>query len=254
MITKLVETVSTVLEKVSRGNIQPFQTKVKEIQQKLSVSLQFWKKITVIGPFLQPLDSMVESMIGFTQTCNIIDPLKKTIFDVLLKTSDFTNIFESRLKNYGTIVKKASEEINSIVDWVSSFLDDVQLRQRGLGIQPNYMPWNEYPHCSVEVCLRSLRRSSTHYLEKLFLWKYPHLDDLSSLAGTGKWPVPGLFDDYKIRGIAQLSDEEMILGMRGVAINKEKASLIVIVDTKSPSGDILKILQLEKDGWVIWAD
>ena len=94
-----------------------------------------------------------------------------------------------------------------------------------------------------------MRRSSRLYLDRIFVWKYPHLDDLSSVSSkTGKWLVPGLFDDYKICSIAQLSSYEMLLGMRGVAANAEKASLLVIVDTRFSNGKILKIVQLEKNG------
>ena len=170
--------------------------------------------------------------------------------DILSKSSDFAEVFDRKLKNYAKTVSKVSAEINNFVDKITSFLNTVQLRQRGLDVR-DYKRWNEYQYCSAEVCLRIIRRSSRLYLDVIFLWKYPHLDDLSStsLLKTGRWPVPGLFDDYKIRSIAQLSSDEMLLGMRGVAANTGKASLLVVVDTRSSNGDILKILQLEtRDG------
>ncbi|CAB3978996.1 DNA double-strand break repair Rad50 ATPase, partial [Paramuricea clavata] len=250
MIKTLVEEVFTGLEKVSRDNIEPFQTKLKNIQQKLNVSFLLGKNSRVIGPILQPLQTIVKSMIDFTQTCNnIVDPLKGTILDVLFKTSDFTEVFEGKLKHYGETVTKVSEDVNNVIDRVTSFLNTVQLRQKGLDIR-DYKKWDQYQHCSAEVCLRLIRRSSALYLGTIFLWKYPHLDDLSStsLSKTGKWLVPGLFDDYKIRGIAQLSNNEMLLGMRGVAANAEKASLLVVVDIRSSNSEILKIVQLEKGG------
>ena len=208
-------------------------------------------KSTAITPILKPLESAIKTMIHFTQTCNsIVAPLEETILDILSKSSDFAEGFDRKLKNYAKTVSKVSAEINNFVDKITSFLNSVQLRQRGLDVR-DYKRWNEYQHCSAEVCLRIIRRSSRLYLDVIFLWKYPHLDDLSStsLSKTGRWPVPGLFDDYKIRSIAQLSSDEMLLGMRGVAANTEKASLLVVVDTRSSNGDILKILQLEtRDG------
>ncbi len=250
ILKRLVEEVFIGLEKVSRDNIEPFQRKLKNVQQKLDVSFQLGKNSAVLGPIIQPLQSVVETMIDFTQTSsNVVDPLKETILDILLKTSDFIEIFEGKLKNYGKTVTKVSEEVNNLIDNVTSFLNTVQLRQRGLDIR-DYKPWDQYQHCSADVCLRLIRRSSGLYRDKIFLWKYPHLDDLSSnsLSGTGKWLVPGLFDDYKIRGIAKLSNNEMLLGMRGVATNTEQASLLVVVDITSSNGEILKIVQLEKDG------
>ena len=247
MIRELVEKVFTILEKISLDNIEPFRTKVKNVQQKLNVSIDLRRKSTAMSPALQPLESVIKGMTDFTQTCSsTVDPLKGTILDVLFKTSDFSEIFEEKLKDYGKTVRKISDEMNSIIGKVTSFLNTVQLRQKGLDIR-DYKRWDEYQQCSAEVCLRIIRRSSKLYLDQIFLWKYPHLDDLSSasLSKTGRWPVPGLFDDYKIRSIAQLSSDEMLLGMRGVAANTEKASLLVVVDTRSKNGDILKILQLE---------
>jgi hypothetical protein len=248
MIKTLVEEVFSGFEKVSRENIEPFQTKLKNVQQQLNVSFLLGKNSAVIGPILQPLQLVVKSMTDFTQTCNnIVDPLKGTILDVLFKTSDFAEIFEGKLKHYGETVTKVSEEVNNVIDRVTSFLNTVQLRQKGLDIR-DYKKWDQYQHCSADVCLRLLRRSSALYLGTIFLWKYPHLDDLSStsLSKTGKWLVPGLFDNYKIRGIAQLSNNEMLLGMRGVAANAERASLLVVVDIRSSNSEILKIVQLEK--------
>jgi hypothetical protein len=189
-------------------------------------------------------------MVDFTQTCkNIIDPVKGTILNVLFKASDFVEIFEGTLKDYGSTVQKVSEELNALIGGVTSFLNSVQLRQKGLDIR-DYKPWNQYQHCSADICLRLLRRSSQFYLNTIFLWKYPHLDDLSSYSKTGKWPVPGLFDDYKVRSIAQLSSNEMLLGMRGVAANAEKASLLVVtrISSSSSSSKVLKIIRLVKDG------
>ena len=244
------------MEKVSRDNIAPFHTKLKNVQQQLNVSFEMSKKSAAIIPILQPFESVIKSMTDFTQTCNtIVDSLKETVLNVLFKTSGFTERFEGKLKHYGKTVTDVSDKINNLVDKVTSFLNKVQLRQKGLDIQ-NYKPWDQYQHCSADVCLRLIRRSSAVYLDHIFVWKYPHLDDLSStsLSKTGRWPVPGLFDDYKIRSIAQLSSDEMLLGMRGVAANTERPSLLVVVDSRSSNGDILKIVQLEKDGQTFQGD
>ena len=235
------------MEKVSHDNIEPFLTKLRNVQQALNDSFELGRKSSGITSVLQPLELVVKTMIDFTQRwSSIVDPLEETILDVVSKMSDFTRIFEEKLRHYGEILSKVSEEVNNLVDKVSSFLDKVQLRQKGLDIR-DYKPWDQYQHCSVEVCLRFIQRSSALYRNHIFVWKYPHLDDLSSssLSKTGRWLVPGLFDDYKIRSIAQLSNDEMLLGMRGVAANTEKASLLVVVDTRSTNGDILKILQLK---------
>ena len=250
IIKRVVEEVFSGLEKVSQDLIGPLQAKFENVEKKLDVSYQLGKNSTVIGPILQPLQSVVDNMIGFFQTgTNVVNPLKRTILDILFKTSDFIDVFEGKLKEYGETLKKASDGVNNIIDKITSFLNKVQLRQKGLDIR-DYKPWYEYQHCSVEVCLRFIRRSSKLYLSTIFVWKYPHLDDLSSstLSGTGRWLVPGLFDDYKVRGISQLSNNEMLLGMRGVASNTEKASLLVIVDIASSNSEMLKIDLLEKDG------
>ena len=250
ILKRLVEKVFSGLNEVSLNHIDPFYTKLKNFQHKLNVLFQFSKRATAISPILQTLEPVVKNMIGFTQLCNdIVHPLQGTIEDVFFKTSDFTKIFEGKLKPVGETLNKVSKELENVVDKVTSFLDTVQLRQKGLDIR-NYKPWNQYQHCSADVCLRMMRRSTRHYLDHIFVWKYPHLDDLSSasLSKTGRWLVPGLFDDYKIRSVAQLSTYEMLLGMRGVAANAAKASLLVVVDTRSSNGKILKIFQLEEDG------
>ena len=256
MIKIMVQKVFRAFEKVSRDNIEPFYSKLETIRQKLNDSFEFGKKFAVMGPILQFVEPVVEKMIVFTQTCSsIVSELKVEILDVAFKTSDFTAIFEEKLKHYGNIVNKVAKELENIVSKITMFLNTVQLRQKGLDIG-KYKPWNQYQHCSADVCLRLMRRSSALYLDYIFLWKYPHLDDLSSktLTGTGRWPVPGLFDGYKVRSIAQLSKDEMLLGMRGVAVNAEKSSILVVVDTRSSNGKILKIIQLKKDGMPFQAD
>ena len=250
ILKRLVEKVFSGLNEVSLNHIEPFYSKLKNVQHKLNVLSRFSKRPAAISSILQILEPVVKNMIGFTQLCNdIVHPLQGIIEDILFKTSDFTKIFEGKLKPFGETLNKVSKELENVVDKVTSILNAVQIRQKGLDIL-NYKSWNQYQYCSADVCLRMMRRSSRQYLDHIFVWKYPHLDDLSSasLSKTGRWLVPGLFDDYKIRSVAQLSTYEMLLGMRGVAANAAKASLLVVVDTRSSNGKILKIVQLEEHG------
>ena len=108
-----------------------------------------------------------------------------------------------------------------------------------------YQPWDQIPYCSEEVCLRLIRRSSSLYLKTIFTWKFPHLDDLSSMDKSGRWLTPGLFDDYKVEGISRLSKSEVILGMHGVSSNKGKASLLVVTNF---GNGVKKIIQLGSQG------
>ena len=247
-IEKLVEEVFGKLKSIYSDNIEPFQDNLKDVQQKLKLSHDLSKKSNIINPSLQAVDTVVVAMTDFTKVVqNVVGPLEGTVLDVFSKTSDFTDVFDDKLKGYGEKVQKVSDEVNGFLDKIISFLNTIQLRQKGLDIR-DYKPWNQYPYCSEEVCLRLLRRSSKLYLKTVFLWKYPHLDDLSSFRSTGKWLVPGLFDDYKVRGIASLSGNEMVLGMRGVASNTDKASLLVVVDVRSGNTRIVKIIQLYRGG------
>ena len=247
-IGKLIEEVFSKLKSVHHDDIEPFQENLKSVELRLGLSFELTKKSGVISPSLQAVGTVVATMNDFTNVVrNIVDPMEGTVLDVLLKTSAFTDAFEDKLKTYDDKVKKVSDEVNGFLDKLTAFLNTIQLRQKGLDIR-DYKPWDQYSYCSQEVCLRALRRSSKLYLNIVFLWKYPHLDDLSSLPETGKWLVPGLFDDYKVRGIAQLSVNKMLLGMRGVAANTDKASLLVVVDSSSKSGSVLKIFQLQRDG------
>ncbi|XP_028399029.1 uncharacterized protein LOC114522522 [Dendronephthya gigantea] len=247
-LEKLVEEVFGKLKSLYSDNIEPFQESLKDIQQNLGLSYQLGKSSNSFNSSLQSVDSVVAAMTLFTEVVQkVVGPLEGTVLEVLSKTVDFSNIFFSKLENYGETVKKVSETVNDFLDKIISFLNMIQLRQKGLDIR-DYKPWDQYPYCSEEVCLRLIRRSSKLYLTVVFLWKYPHLEDLSSVPNTGKWLVPGLFDDYKVRSIAPWSETKMVLGMRGVAANINKASLLVVVDIGSSSSQITKIIQLQQNG------
>ena len=247
-VKKLVEEVFGKLKSIYSDNIEPFQDNLKDVQGKLSLSQGLSKKSNLINSSLQAVNIVVGAMTSFTEIAqNIFDPLEGTVLDIFSKAADFSDIFSSKIKNYGKKVEKVSKAVNDFLDKISSFLNKIQLRQKGLNIR-DYKPWNQYPYCSKEVCLRLLRRSSNLYLNTVFLWKYPHLDELSSFPKVGKWLLPGLFDDYKVRSIAPLSKNEMLLGMRGVAAYTNKASLLVVVDIGSSNSQISKIIQLQQNG------
>lgn len=247
-IEKLVEEVFGKLKSIYSENIKPFQDNLQNVQKKLQLASDLSRKASIINPSLQAVDNVVGSMTDFTKTAqNVVVPLRSTILDLFDKTSDFTDIFDDKLKDYGDKVTKASNDVNGFLDRIISFLNRIQLRQKGLDIR-NYKPWSQYTYCSSEVCLRFLRRSSKLYLKTVFVWKFPHLDDLSSFRSSGKWLVPGLFDDYKVRSIAPLTKNEVILGMRGIAANTNKPSLLVIVDIRSSNPQIVKIIVLQNNG------
>ncbi|XP_028399178.1 uncharacterized protein LOC114522645 isoform X2 [Dendronephthya gigantea] len=247
-IEKLVEEVFGKLKSIYSDNIKLFQDNIKVVQEMLSLSYVFSKKLNLFNSSFQAVDRVVGVMTSFTEDAqNIVSPLEGTVLDFLSKSDDFMDIFSGKLKNYGEKVEKTSKAVNAFLDKIISFLNTIQIRQKGLNTR-DYKPWNKYAYCSKEVCLRLIRRSTNLYLNTVFLWKYPHLNDLSSFSKTGKWLVPGLFDDYKVRGIAPLSNNEMLLGMRGVAANTKKASLLVVVDIGSSSTKISKIIQLQQDG------
>ena len=248
MMSQTIEQVFSILGKIRREYIGPFLEILHVHKRHLGVWFELGEKTTFLSKNLERVGSIINSMTEFTRTTdNIIGPFSEASSGIRSRALDFTNIFEGKLKHFGVFVRRVSLKINSILDTVYSFLSMFQLRQRGLDVR-DYKPWKHYAHCSAAVCLRLLRRSSALYLDTIFLWKYPHLDDLSSFSRTGKWLAPGLFDDFKVRSITQLSNDEMLLGMRGVASNTEKASLLVVVDIRSRTSKILKIIQLEKDG------
>lgn len=247
-IEQLIEEVFGKLKSIYADNIEPFQDNLNDVQQKLKLSFDLRTKSNIINPSLQAVDTVVSAMTDFTEVVqNVVGPLEGTVLDVLAKTSDFTDVFDDKLKTYGDKVQKVSNDVNGFLDKIISFLNTIQLRQKGLDIR-QYKPWNQYSYCSQDVCLRLIRRSSKLYLKTVFLWKFPHLDDLSSFSKSGKWLVPGLFDDFKVRSIASLSRNEMLLGMRGVASNTGKASLLVVVDIGSSNSRIAKIIQLQQNG------
>ena len=246
-IKNIIEEVFSKLKSIATDNIEPFQNNLRFIHQRLLVFFELTEKSNLIKPSLQAVHTVVGAMTNFIKVVqDVIDPLEGTVFDILSKTSDFADIFNNKLKDYGKKVKTVYDQFEGFLDKTMSFVNTIQLRQKGLNIG-KYKSWDQYLYCSKEVCLRLLRRSSTLYLTTIFLWKYPHLDDLSSYPATGKWLVPGLFDDYKLRGISQLSNNEMVLGMRGVASNTKKASLLVVTDIRSSNTQIVKIIQLQEN-------
>ena len=215
------------------------------MRSKLELSYQLWLKTKKFDSSLKTLDNGTKSALAFAgKLRGVTGFFSNPVVIILAEAKDFNDVVKPHLGKYATSVTEVTGKVNKFLDQVSNFLNTIQTRQRGLD-PSTYKPWQDIPYCSEEVCLRSIRRSSPPYLSELFTWKFPHLDDLSSMQKSGRWLTPGLFDDYKVEGITQLSENEMILGMHGVASNKDKASLLVV--TNFDRG-VKKIILLTKQG------
>ena len=247
VINNVIEDVFRKLKNVYDEEVVTFKYELDKAKQNLQMAVKTSEKAKVTIPHLQSLKSVMEDMNNFTRRANVIvGSFKGTIFELLSKVSGFSHTFDKKLKGYGEKILKVTQKINGFLDVVYSFLNTIQLRQKGLDIR-DYKRWSEYPYCSEDVCIRPLGRSSDLYRKRIFPWKYPHLDDLSSLQNTGKWLTPGLFDDYKVRGIAHWSETKILLGMQGVALNKEKPSLLVIIDISSAVSVVSKIFRVSEN-------
>ena len=166
------------------------------------------------------------------------------VLNLLSETGELSDVVKPYLEKYTIKFTDTVAKVNNILDKVTDFLNKFQLRQRGLDVSA-YKPWQQISYCSEEVCLRSIRRSSSLYLKTIFTWKFPHLDDLSSIHKSGRWLTLSLFDDYKVEGISSFSQSETILGMHGVSSNKGKDSLLVITNF---GNGVKKIIQLGSQG------
>ncbi|KAL9987460.1 hypothetical protein ACROYT_G001773 [Oculina patagonica] len=212
---------------------------------KLKMSYQLWQKMKDVNIFLTALDTSTTSALGFADKFQgVLDLFSDPTLNLLAGTKELSVVLKPHLDKYASEMIIAVGKVNGLLNDVADFLNQIQTRQRGLDPRA-YKPWQDIPYCSEEVCLRSIRRSSPLYLSTIFTWKFPHLDDLSSMQKSGRWLTPGLFDDYKVEGVAQLSGNEIILGMHGVASNEDKASLLVV--TNFDRG-VKKIVQLSKSG------
>ncbi|KAJ7365984.1 hypothetical protein OS493_002726 [Desmophyllum pertusum] len=221
---------------------------LKSMRSKLKLSHQLWQKTKDVNSVLNALDTGTKSALAFADKLqDVTDLFSNPTVILLADTEELSNVVKPQLDKYTSKLSETIGKVNGFGDEVTNFLNKIQTRQRGL--DPGaYKPWQDIPYCSEEVCLRSIRRSSSLYLSTIFTWKFPHLDDLSSMQKSGRWLTPGLFDDYKVEGIAQLSDNEMILGMYGVASNEDKASLLVVTSFNS---GVKKIIQLTKQGGIL---
>ena len=214
-------------------------------RSRLQLSHQLWKKSRNVDKTLTALDIGCKNALRFAKTFNeVATSVSAPTISLLTNTWEMSVVVKPFIERYTLEASEAVAKVNGLADKVSDFLNKIQSRQRGLD-PSEYKPWQNIPYCSEDVCLRSIRRSSTVYLSTIFPWKFPHLDDLSSMQKAGRWLTPGLFDDYKIQGISQLSNTQMILGMYGVASNEKKASLLVV--TNFDRG-VEKIVQLSKEG------
>jgi len=210
---------------------------------KLKKSYQLWQNAEALENPLRELDVGTKSALAFAEKFEKVASLLSLPSNKFLaKIEEITNVVKPYLDKNVLRVTEAVRKVNGFVDKVSDFLNKIQTRQRGLDPSA-YKTWQHFLYCSEDVCLRSLRRSSSLYLSTIFTWKFPHLDDLSSMQKAGRWLTPGLFDDYKVDGISQLSKNEMILGMYGVVSNRDKASLLVVTNFEQ---GVKKIIQLSR--------
>ena len=215
------------------------------IRSRLMLSYQLWQKTRNVEMVFKALDIASKNGLRFASNFEkVATMVSNPTISLLTNAGEISDVVKPYLDKCTLEASKAVAKVNRLADKVSDFLNKIQTRQRGLDPSA-YKPWQNIPYCSEDVCLRSLRRSSTLYLSTTFAWKFPHLDDLSSMQKAGRWLTPGLFDDYKVQGISQLSNTEMILGMHGVASNERKASLLVV--TNFDQG-VKKIVQLSRKG------
>lgn len=218
---------------------------IEDVRSKLQLSYDLWQKTKNINHVLQALDTVTQSASQYADKLkDVTGAFSNPIVDLLSETGELSDVVKPFLDKYVSRFTEAVNKVNSFLDKITDFLNKLQLRQRGLDLR-DYRPWQDIPYCSEEVCLRSIRRSSPLYLKTIFTWKFPHLDDLSSMKKSGRWLTPGLFDDYKVEGISQLSKGEVILGMHGVSSNKGKASLLVVTNF---ANGVKKIIQLGNQG------
>ena len=218
---------------------------IEDVRSKLKLYYDLWQKTKNINHVLQALDTITQSASQYAdKLTDVTKSFSNPIVDLLSETGELSDVVKPYLDKYVSKFTEAVNRVNGFLDKITDFLNKLQLRQRGLDLR-DYKPWQEIPYCSEDVCLRSIRRSSSLYRKTIFTWKFPHLDDLSSMKKSGRWLIPGLFDDYKLEGISQLSTGEVILGMHGVSSNKGKASLLVVTNF---ANGVRKIIQLGSQG------
>ena len=239
----LIESTFKAMRSVYDDAVDQHVKKIQEVREKLKKSYELWKKTKDVNSALQSLDTILIGASDYADNLKgVTSSLSNPILDLLTETGELSDDVKPHLEKYGTILGDATGKVNGFLDKVTDFLNKLQLRQRGLDPR-DYKPWDQYPYCSESACVRSIRRSSSLYYKTIFTWKFPHLDDLSSMKEAGRWLTPGLFDDYKVEGISQWSEGEMLLGMHGVAGNKGKASLLVVTNLGG-TGSVKKIIQL----------
>ena len=219
--------------------------KLTTIRSRLQLSHQLWQKSGNVDKALRTLEIAYENTIRFAEKFDqVVSLVSNPTISLLADTEEISENVKPFLKKCNSEASETVAKVNGLVEKASDLLNKIQTRQRGLDPSA-YKRWQSIRYCSKDVCLRYIRRSSTHYLSTIFPWKFPHLDDLSSMSKAGRWLTPGLFDDYKVQGISQLSNSEMILGMHGVASNEEKASLLVVTNLDQ---GVTKIVQLSLRG------
>ena len=229
-------------------NIFNRATSVNKMRSSLDLVHRLWEETKDSNPALKSLENGANTALQFADNVQVVvDLFFSPAFNLLKDLKFLCDVIKPALDKEVVEVTEVIDKVNGFADGVTDFLSKIQTRQRGL--EPSaYKPWHDIPYCSEDVCLRSIRRSSPLYLSTIFTLKFPHLDDLSSMQKSGRWLTPGLFDDYKVEGISQLSENEMILGMYGVASNADRASLLVVTNLDR---GVKKIVQLTKEGNIL---
>ena len=233
------------LQSVHDNAITGQVNKLTTIRSRLQLSHQLWQKSGNVDKALRTLEIAYENAIRFAEKFDqVVSLVSNPTISLLTDTEEVSESVKPFLKKCNSEASEAFAKVNGLVEKASDLLNKIQTRERGLD-PSEYKRWQSIQYCSKDVCLRCIRRSSDHYLSTIFPWKFPHLDDLSSKSKAGRWLTPGLFDDYKVQGISQLSNTEMILGMHGVASKDEKASLLVVTNLDQ---GVKKIVQLSLGG------
>ena len=252
-VRKLIKKIQTLVNtnhkalKSAYDNVFAKHEKIfNEVRGQVKQAITIFKDTKDIIPSVYAVQEVVT---GATKYADLlkknIDPLTTPVINFLNGAANISKKISPDLHKFVKVIQKITEKVKLFMEKVTNFLEKIQIRQRELDPKDQRLDLNDYPYCSADVCVRVLRRSSKIYLKYIFTFKYAHLDDLASLTDTGRWVVPGLFDNYKAKGISQLSESLMILSMHGVSTNKDKPSLFVIMNMTN--GAVAKIIELSEN-------
>ena len=216
---------------------------INEVSTRVKQAIKIFSETKDVAPSVYAVQEVVTGATKYADLIkNNIGPLTTPVINLLNGAANISKKISPDLHKFVKVIQNITAKVKVFMEKVTKFLDKIQIRQRGLDPKHQKLDLADYPYCSADVCLRVLRRSSKIYLKYIFTFKYAHLDDLASLTDTGHWVVPGLFDNYKVKGISQLTSYLMILSMHGVSTNEGKPSLFVLMNMTS--GAVTKIIEL----------